>query len=250
MVEFSLEDKVIVKVLKRKNFLTRPLVANIDKIFITFAAKQPNLELLKLQILLANSFYNNITPVVIINKKELLNDEEFLDLKKKLKFLEDLDIVHFFISAETKDGIENIKNLLEDKIYAFGGPSGSGKSSIFNLIQNRVIAEVGVVSKKIGRGKHTTKGASLIKLESNGYLIDTPGFASIELPEAKNFQEFIELFPDFNYTGKCYFNDCVHINEPNCFVKDLIANNKISNERYEFYKNCYKEYKERWNRYD
>lgn len=250
MVEFSIEDLVILKVLERKNLLDRPLVANIDTIFITFSAKDPKIEILKLQILLANSFFTNIKPCVIINKKDLLSDEEFKILKQDLDFLNNLGVEYYFVSANSNEGIENIKNLLKDKIYAFGGPSGAGKSSIFNLIQNKMVSEVGEVSKKIGRGKHTTKGASLLKLENNAYLIDTPGFASIELPDAKDFQDFMTLFPDFNYPGECYFNDCVHINEPKCYVKNLISEGKISLERYEFYKDCYKEYKERWKRYD
>lgn len=229
----------------------RPLVANIDYLVIQFAAKDPDIDYERLNLLLLRSFYYKITPLVIINKIDLLNDHEMTELKKDLEFLEKINIKYFLISQKENIGIEELKLFLKDKITAFGGPSGVGKSSIINLLQNEKKLETGETSKRLRRGKHTTKDTNLLELIGGGYIIDTPGFSSVELPDIKDAQELIALFPEFSNRGDCKFNNCLHLNEPSCAIKEAVKNGEILEERYNFYKKVYEKLKqERWNKYE
>ncbi|MBM6690324.1 MAG: ribosome small subunit-dependent GTPase A [Candidatus Fusobacterium pullicola] len=250
IVEIS-EDNSIINVEKRKNLVERPLVANIDYLVIQFAAKDPDIDYERLNLLLLRSFYYKITPLVIINKIDLLNDREMTELKKGLEFLEKINIKYFLISQKENIGIEELKLFLKDKITAFGGPSGVGKSSIINLLQNEKKLETGETSKRLRRGKHTTKDTNLLELIGGGYIIDTPGFSSVELPDIKDAQELIALFPEFSNRGDCKFNNCLHLNEPSCAIKEAVKNGEILEERYNFYKKVYEKLKqERWNKYE
>ncbi|MDO5789022.1 MAG: ribosome small subunit-dependent GTPase A [Fusobacterium sp.] len=250
IVEIS-EDNSIINVEKRKNLVERPLVANIDYLVIQFAAKDPDIDYERLNLLLLRSFYYKITPLIIINKIDLLNDREMTELKKGLEFLEKINIKYFLISQKENIGIEELKLFLKDKITAFGGPSGVGKSSIINLLQNEKKLETGETSKRLRRGKHTTKDTNLLELIGGGYIIDTPGFSSVELPDIKDAQELIALFPEFSNRGDCKFNNCLHLNEPSCAIKEAVKNGEILEERYNFYKKVYEKLKqERWNKYE
>lgn len=236
---------------ERKNLVERPLVANIDYLVIQFAAKDPDIDYERLNLLLLRSFYYKITPLVIINKIDLLNDNELIELKKNLEFLERINVKYFLISQKENIGIEELKLFLKDKITAFGGPSGVGKSSIINLLQNEKKLETGETSKRLRRGKHTTKDTNLLELIGGGYIIDTPGFSSVELPDIKDAQELIALFPEFSNRGDCKFNNCLHLNEPSCAIKEAVKNGEILEERYNFYKKVYEKLKqERWNKYE
>lgn len=250
IVEF--EGGVITKVCERENIIYRPLVANIDYLAITFAAKDPIFDLNRFNLLLLNAFYHNIKPLVIINKIELMETNEFDDLKDKLNFLNRLDIDTIYISTYENKNIEQVENYLKGKLTAFAGPSGVGKSSLINMLQNEEELETGETSKKIGRGKHTTKGSKLLKMNKDGFIIDTPGFSSLELPKIKDAEHLKELFPHlFKLSKDCKFRDCLHINEPNCNIKDSVSNGELDRERYEFYKYCYEKLKnERWQKYD
>ncbi|WP_328227663.1 ribosome small subunit-dependent GTPase A [Fusobacterium mortiferum] len=250
IVEIS-EDNYIINVEERKNLVERPLVANIDYLVIQFAGKDPDIDYERLNILLLRSFYYKIKPVIIINKIDLLSAEELEEVKKNLEFLNKLDIKYFLISQKESIGIEELKVFLKDKITAFGGPSGVGKSSIINLLQNEKKLETGETSKRLRRGKHTTKDTNLLELIGGGYIIDTPGFSSVELPDIKDAQELIALFPEFANRGNCKFNNCLHLNEPNCAIKNSVEEGEIERSRYNFYKKVYEKLKEeRWNRYE
>ncbi|AVQ19575.1 ribosome small subunit-dependent GTPase A [Fusobacterium mortiferum] len=250
IVEIS-EDNYIINVEERKNLVERPLVANIDYLVIQFAGKDPDIDYERLNILLLRSFYYKIKPVIIINKIDLLSAEELEEVKKNLEFLNKLDIKYFLISQKENIGIEELKVFLKDKITAFGGPSGVGKSSIINLLQNEKKLETGETSKRLRRGKHTTKDTNLLELIGGGYIIDTPGFSSVELPDIKDAQELIALFPEFTNRGNCKFNNCLHLNEPSCAIKNSVGEGEIERSRYNFYKKVYEKLKEeRWNRYE
>ncbi len=247
LVEIS-EDNTITKVYERNNMITRPLVANIDYLVIQFAAVDPKLDYERLNILILNAYYYKIKPVIIINKVDLISEDELDEIKEKLFYLKALNIDLFFISTYNNIGIDIVKEYIKDKITAFGGPSGVGKSSILNLLQDKMVLEVGETSKKLKRGKHTTKGTTLIPLNNGGFVIDTPGFSSVEHPPVKDVHELISLFPELNLGESCKFNDCIHINEPDCRVKGAVEDGTISRERYEFFLRCYEKYKlERWN---
>ena len=247
IVEFG-EDGAISAVEKRRNIINRPLVANIDYLVIQFSAIDPKLDYERLNILMLNSYYYNIKPVVVINKVDLISSEEQEEIKTKLEYLKALDIDLFFISTYNNIGIDKIKDYIKDKITAFGGPSGVGKSSILNLLQNNMELEVGETSRKLKRGKHTTRGTTLLPLNNGGFVIDTPGFSSIEHPPVEDVRKLISLFPEFIMDTSCKFANCVHINEPQCRVKEAVEEKKISRDRYEFFLRCYEKYKlERWN---
>lgn len=247
IVEFG-EDGAIFKVEKRKNIINRPLVANIDYLVIQFSALDPQIDYERINILMLNSYYHKIKPVLVINKVDLITLEEKQEIENRLEYLKALDIDLFFISTYSNIGIDEIKEYIKDKITAFGGPSGVGKSSILNLLQDKMELEVGETSKKLKRGKHTTKGTTLLPLNNGGFVIDTPGFSSIEHPKVEDAQRLVDLFPEFETESSCKFSNCIHINEPDCRVKDGVEDGSISKARYEFYIRCHDKYKmEGWN---
>ena len=174
-------------------------------------------------------------------------------LKEKLDYLTKINIPLFFISTYNNIGLDELNKCIFKKIVAFGGPSGVGKSSILNLLQNEEELIVGETSKRLRAGKHTTRDSKLIPSNCQGYVIDTPGFSSIELPPIKDSAELITLFNEFQIEGDkyCKFLDCHHISEPECLIKKMVEENKISTIRYEFYKKVYDKLKnERWNNYE
>ena len=250
-VEIS-EDNFIMNIAERKNIINRPLVSNIDYLVIQFAAKDPEIELDRLNNLILNSIYHKISPIIVINKIDLLSENEKKELEDTLSYLKDVDIPLFFVSTFKNENIDKVKEMIIGKTTAFGGPSGVGKSSILNIIQNKKELTVGETSKRLKAGKHTTRDSNLIPLTEGGYVIDTPGFSSLELPPIENVEELVSLFKEFTFEeGYCKFLDCHHINEPGCVIKEKVQQEKISKIRYDFYKKVYEKLKnERWNRYE
>lgn len=245
-----IENGVISEIYPRENILYRPLVANLSKIVITFACKDPNFDINRFNLMLLNSFFYNVKPLVVINKIELLTDEELNIFKESLDFLKRLNIKVIYISTVKNIGIDLLEAELKNCISALGGPSGAGKSTIINLLQNDIVLETGETSKKTSRGRHTTKGTNLLNLNVGGYIIDTPGFSSLDIPPIESSSDLINLFEEFN-DYKCKFNNCMHINEPQCGVKNALEKNEISKVRYDFYCYVFNNLKnERWNKYD
>lgn len=248
-VEIS-EDNTIVEIFKRDNMLIRPIVANVDYLAIQFAAKHPNIDFERINLLLLTAFYYKVKPIVIVNKIDYLTEEELCELKEKLSFLEKISVPMFLISCHQNIGLEKVENFLKDKITVIGGPSGVGKSSFINFLQSEKTLKTGEISEKLQRGKHTTRDSNMIKMKVGGYIIDTPGFSSIEVPNIENRQELISLFPEFSSIESCKFLNCSHTHEPGCNVKKEVEENKISKDRYDFYKKTLEILSERWNRYD
>ncbi|WP_339017581.1 ribosome small subunit-dependent GTPase A [Fusobacterium animalis] len=248
-VEIS-EDNTIVEIFKRDNMLIRPIVANVDYLVIQFAAKHPNIDFERINLLLLTAFYYKVKPIVIVNKIDYLTEEELCELKEKLSFLEKISVPMFLISCHQNIGLEKVENFLKDKITVIGGPSGVGKSSFINFLQSEKTLKTGEISEKLQRGKHTTRDSNMIKMKVGGYIIDTPGFSSIEVPNIENRQELISLFPEFSSIESCKFLNCSHTHEPGCNVKKEVEENKISKDRYDFYKKTLEILSERWNRYD
>ena len=248
-VEIS-EDNAIVEIFERDNMLIRPIVANVDYLAIQFAAKHPNIDYERINLLLLTAFYYKVKPLVIVNKIDYLSEEELTELKERLAHLKSIGVPAFLISCQDNIGLQEVEDFLKDKTTVIGGPSGVGKSSLINFLQSERILKTGEISERLQRGKHTTRDSNMIRMKAGGYIIDTPGFSSIEIPKIENREELISLFPEFTNIDSCKFLNCSHVHEPDCNVKKAVEENKISQDRYNFYKKTLEILLERWNRYD
>lgn len=219
-------------ILPRKTQLVRPPVANIDTLVIVAAAKDPNPDYYLIDKLLLMAEMNKITPVICINKTDLETSDEIRQVYKYTGYR----IFEACAKSDTlpPDLIEFIKN----KTTAFAGLSGVGKSSLLNLLIDSDV-EIGAVSSKIGRGRHTTRHIELFELKNGGYVLDTPGFSSYE-PDIIEASELCEYFPEMaGLSSQCRFKGCAHINEPDCAIKTALKNGQISPERYLSYSKMY-----------
>ena len=228
-------------ILPRKNELIRPAVANIDLALIIFAAAkpQPNFNLLDRFLIMME--YQKVPVVICFNKQDLVSQDELLQIAS---VYESCGYTVMYTSASENQGVDELKALLTDKTTAVAGPSGVGKSSLINCLQPNIQMETGSISKKIERGKHTTRHSEIIPIAGDTYIMDTPGFSTLYIPgfEKEDLQQF---YPEFaEYEPYCRFKGCSHISEPACGVKEAIAEGKISKLRYENYKLLYQELKD------
>ncbi|MCF7924081.1 MAG: ribosome small subunit-dependent GTPase A [Candidatus Izimaplasma sp.] len=238
-VEFN-EDS-IVKVYERKNELYRPLVANVDQALLVNSAKDPDFSFLLLDKFLTLIEANDILPIIIITKIDLLTELEFSNLKSKLTYYENFYKIIYF-SSITKDNIDIIVSSAKGKINVLAGQTGAGKSTILNTINPNLNIKTNEISKALGRGKHTTRHVELIEF-GEGYIADTPGFSSLEFKNIDS-EEVKYYFKDFFELSKhCKFNECTHLHEPGCEVKKQLELGNILKERYADYKHIYNEIK-------
>lgn len=222
----------ISEIYPRKNSLIRPAVANIDMVIVVVAAKSPDPAPYVIDKMLVNAEINNIEAMVCINKTDLAEYEELKSIYEKAGYKT------VAVSGETKEGIDELKFIVKDKTTAFAGVSGVGKSTILSHIIGSTL-ETGAVSDKISRGRHTTRHVELFKLEDGGYILDTPGFSSVEAEDVLA-DELDDCFPEImNAKGGCRFRTCAHIDEPDCSVKKAVENGEIPISRYESYKELY-----------
>jgi ribosome biogenesis GTPase len=234
------EKATIEEIEKRKTELLRPAVANVDHSVIVFAVQNPDPNRILLDKMTVLSLSAGVEPIICFNKL----DGDQKGAAKLLK--ETYELAGFRVilsSCKTGEGIEELKAYIQDKITVFAGPSGVGKSSLLNRLQKGLSLKTGEISEKIKRGKHTTRHSELIELEHGGWVVDTPGFTSLELDflEADALKDF---FPEFEgHEDLCRFDDCIHINEPGCGVIAAVDNFKISGQRYESYRYLYQEIK-------
>lgn len=238
------EEKLgnIVKILPRRSELIRPAVANIDQALVIFAAREPKPNLYLLDRFLVIMEKQDIPVIICFNKQDLCDEEEVGRLKG---IYEACGYPVVLASAKQGEGIEEIKSLLRGKTTTVAGPSGVGKSSLTNLLQNEVQMETGEISKKLGRGRHTTRHSQIIQIEEDTWLYDTPGFTSFYVEEIEK-EELRFYFREFSkYEGTCRFQGCTHTHEPGCMVKNALEEGKISKERYENYLELYGELKEK-----
>ena len=246
-VEFSILDEEagegnIDEILPRKNALVRPAAANVDQALVLFALTQPSPNLNLLDRFLVMMAMEEIPVVICFNKADL-GDGAMEEEYKKI--YEGAGYEVHFISARTDLGMDQVRELLRGRTTVLAGPSGVGKSSLTNRIQPEASMETGGISRKIERGKHTTRHSELFFVEKDTYVMDTPGFSSMYTPEIEA-SELKEFFPEFaEFEDECRFLGCVHIGERVCGVKEAVKEGKISLSRYENYRLIYEELKQK-----
>ena len=232
----------ISRILPRKNELIRPAVANIDQALVVFAVTEPAPHFNLLDRFLVMMERKKIPVVLCFNKKDIAEMPEVAELRE---IYSGCGYPVLFTSARKQENIETLKEFLGGKTTAVAGPSGVGKSSLINLLQSEVQMETGSISRKIARGKHTTRHSELIVIDEHSYIMDTPGFSSLYVNDFEK-EELKEYFPEFGpYEGTCRFAGCDHVHEPGCSVKEAVEEGKIHKVRYDDYVEMYRELKER-----
>lgn len=232
----------VTSILPRRNSLIRPAVANVDQAFLIFAMENPKPNFLLLDRFLIMMEQQEIPAVICFNKKDVGEKEE---MEKLYEIYTGCGYRVVLSSTYEGEGMDEIHEILKGKTTVVAGPSGVGKSSITNCMQGEVQMETGEISKKLKRGKHTTRHSQVIPVEKNTFLVDTPGFSSLYLTDMKE-EELRDYFPEFvMYEPQCRFQGCMHIHEPGCAVKKALSEGKISQQRYDNYLALYEELKEK-----
>ena len=230
----------LIRILPRKNSLIRPAVANVDQAFVIFALENPKPNFMLLDRFLIMMEQAEVPAVICFNKKDLASEEETRTL---CEIYRNCQVI--LSSALEKEGLDEIHRILKGKTTVVAGPSGVGKSSLTNLLQGEVQMETGEISRKLKRGRHTTRHSQVIPVGEDTFLMDTPGFSSLYLMNMEE-QDLKNYFPEFRkYEDTCRFQGCRHIHEPGCRVKEALENGEISRLRYEDYLSLYEELKEK-----
>ncbi|MBQ9991407.1 MAG: ribosome small subunit-dependent GTPase A [Lachnospiraceae bacterium] len=230
------------EVLKRKNELIRPAVANVDQAMVIFSVKSPEPNFNLLDRFLVMMEQKGLPCILVFNKCDLV-DEACQKEIENIYRAGGYEVL--FVSAKCRMGIEQLAGKLKGLTTTVAGPSGVGKSSLINLLQSSVSMETGEISEKIERGKHTTRHSELILIDEDSFILDTPGFSSLAVFDLEK-EELEEFYPEFaDWRGDCRFTPCSHTHEPDCAVKAALEAGKISPVRYENYLQIYQELKER-----
>lgn len=236
----------IIDVLERKNTIIRPAVANVDQALIIFAIKDPEPNFNLLDRFLIMMLMQNIETIICFNKIDKV-DNSIIERYKEIYKSSNYKMI--FTSTYEDTSLRNLKDILKNKTTVLAGPSGVGKSSIMNLLNPNANMETGEISEKIKRGKHTTRHSELINIQDDTYVFDTPGFTSLYIEDLEK-DDLKDYFIEFKkYEEKCRFGGCIHINEPDCAVKQALSNGEINNTRYENYLELYSELKDKKKKY-
>lgn len=239
-------ENTIDEIMPRKNALTRPPVVNIDNLIIVVSTVEPKPSTLVIDKLIAVAEHKNIEPIIVITKSDLSSAQEIYDIYTLAGFKT------IIISNETKDGVDEVKAVLKDKISALTGSSGVGKTSLLNNLDETLALKTAQISKKLGRGRHTTRQAELYRV-CDGFVVDTPGFSSFEIDKSDIIlkDELAYCFRDFSdYIEKCkFYPSCTHTADKGCAVVEAVNEGKISKSRHNSYVQLYNEVKDikEWN---
>ncbi len=231
------------KIIERKNELVRPAVSNVDQIMIVFSIESPplSLELLDTFLSVIES-KQSIEATIIINKSDLDRDQKIQEIAKGYQKI-GYQVVA--ISATDESNLDQVRALLKNKTTAFAGPSGVGKTSLLSKLLRNEDLEIGEISNKSNKGKHTTKVVELFEINVSSFVFDTPGFTTVDLYEIE-LDELEDTFIEFReYKNKCRFRECSHIKEIGCEIQKQVQNGKIDKERYDRYVSFYEKLKKK-----
>ncbi len=225
-------EGIVEKLLPRTNSLPRPTVANVDQVVVVMSLKNPDCDWQMISRITVLAEKEALPVLVCLNKTDLITPENIQQLSSRLK---PFPYPVIFTSALSGSGTAALKEYLAGCCSALAGPSGVGKSTLLNSIQPGLSLQTGEVSEKIGRGRHTTRQATLLSLDQGGSVVDTPGFSRLDFKNISP-QELADYFPELEtLRGRCGFRDCLHLNEPNCVVHKETGLT-VNPLRYEHYK--------------
>ena len=232
IVEVDADNKTIEKINTRKNKLDRPVVANVDIALIVTSLKKPDLSLNLLDKLLTIVLSNNIEPIIILTKIDLVNKKDLKEYKKIFNYYENLGIK---VIPNTK--LHKLKRTIKEKVVVLTGQTGAGKSTMLNKLDKSLNIETKPISEALNRGVHTTRHTELYKI-GKMYMVDTPGFSALDINilEVNKLQETFKEFKKYS----CMYKDCTHNNESGCGVKKAVENGLILKSRYDNYINLLK----------
>ncbi len=234
----TLADGVIAEIGERKNHLIRPPLSNLDLLVFVVSTVSPAPNYLILDKFIAIAEYKGITPAVVITKNDLADGSEILNIYRSI------GIEAIEVDYSREETIARVRELLKGKISAFTGNSGAGKSTLLNAVDPKLNIQTAEISRKLGRGRHTTRTAELYKLEGGGYIADTPGFSTFETNKYDIIrkEELAGCFREFGeYVGDCRFRDCSHTKEKGCAVLEAVHDGKITEIRHASYCAMYEE---------
>ncbi len=227
-------ENTIDEIHKRKNFLNRPPVSNIDNLIIVISTVEPKPNFLVADRIIANAEYKGIEPIIVISKGDIAPANAVRDVYAKSGYS--------VISLSENGSVDELKVLMKGKTNAFTGNSGVGKSTLLNRIDPSLNLSTAPISQKLGRGRHTTRQAELFKV-CGGFVVDTPGFSSFEFDKNEIIpkDELAYCFREFrDYIGHCKFSTCSHTGDKGCKISEAVGSGKISETRYNDYVSLYK----------
>ena len=236
----QIKDNVIYDVFPRKNHIIRPPLANLDLLVFVVSTVSPAPNFLLIDKFIAVAEYKGITPAVVITKTDLGESTEIRKIYSSIG----IDVIE--VDYNDANTIDAVRNLIKGKISAFTGNSGAGKSTLLNAVDSSLNIPTGEISRKLGRGRHTTRHAELYKLAEGGYIADTPGFSTFETNryDIIRKEEIAGCFREFSSVeGECRFRDCAHICEKGCVIIDAVRRGEISESRHASYCTMYDEAK-------
>ncbi|MCR4658635.1 MAG: ribosome small subunit-dependent GTPase A [Lachnospiraceae bacterium] len=232
-------------IIPRKSELIRPNVSNVDQALIVFSVTYPEPNLMMLDKLLLQYALNGLSSVICFSKTDLADENSIFELKE---VYEHSSYPTVFICSINGEGIPELKELLKGRTTSLAGPSGVGKSTLINCLQDKIYSETGSLSRKTERGKQTTRHSEIIPIDQETFIMDTPGFSSFELFGMDPW-DLSAYYPEFDTGFECYYSPCSHTHEPGCKIKEAVENGEINKTRYQNYSAIFEELKERKRRF-